>query len=153
VETSEVLKFIWGRINNPHSMCPDVEIGYVRRVLGEAMALELVEIIAGEVDQFVLGQILVSPMSFSSLWDDWYESKHIYVQRPEPPDDNYEDEIYQKAIENLFAAEDKEREQRSQEVKDALERLAGRQLVVEANSRYNVNSTNLKLLVEMGNIP
>ena len=151
METSEVLKFIWSKINRPHSMCPDVEIGYVRQVLGEAMAVELKDHINGEVDRFVLGQVLVSPMAFSSLWDYWFESQHVQGPRPDPQD--YNSEAYQKAIEELFAAEDKEREQRCEEVKDAIERLANQQLVKSEDDRYYGDLSRFKLLVEMGNIP
>lgn len=79
-------------------MCPDIEIGMVRRILGEVMAAEIKtrEILEKESYQWVLGQLLVSPMGEVSLAEDWYETNRRYQERIQPPNDNYEDEGYQK---------------------------------------------------------
>lgn len=131
MQTPDLLRLIWSKVDRPGSMCPDIEIGMVRRILGEVMAAEVKdrEIIAEESYRWVLGQLLVSPMAQSSLADDWYETNRVYVERIQPPNDNYEDEDYQKAIGDQFAAEDREREQRSVEVTEALGYLIGRGLV------------------------
>jgi hypothetical protein len=131
MQTFDLLKLIWSKIEFPHSMCPDIEIGYVRRILGEAMAAEIKdqEILAEESYRWVLGQLLVSPMAESTLADEWYETNRVYQKQIQPPNDNYEDEAYQQAIGNQFAAEDRERAQRAEEVAEALKKLYARGLV------------------------
>ena len=125
MQVLDVLKLIWGKVENPRSMCPDVEIGYVRRVLGEVMAAEVGErgIAAEGVDRWVLGQLLVGPMGEEGLAEDWYTTNRVYLERIQPPNDNYEDKGYCEAIEAQFAAEDRERGQRGVEVAEALRRL------------------------------
>ena len=100
MQSYDLLKLVWSKVERPHSMCPDIEIGYVRRVLGEAMASEIKDqkLTLEEVDRWVLGQVLVSPMGESSLAEDWYETHRVHYERIEPPNDNYEDEAYQKAL-------------------------------------------------------
>ena len=131
MQVPDILKLIWSKVENPHSMCPDVEIGYVRRVLGEVMAAEVKDrgILADEVDRWVLGQVLVSPVGECGLAEAWYGTNRVYLKRVEPPDGNYEDKGYCEAVEAQFAAEDLERGQRGAEVKEALRRLIERGLV------------------------
>lgn len=127
----DVLKMFWSKIARPNSVCPDIEIGFVRRILGEVMASEVKDrgILADEVQSWVLGQLLVSPMLEVSLSDDWYETNRVYRTRIEPPNGNYEDEAYQKAVEDQYAAEDREMAQRASEVTEAIRNLIGRGLV------------------------
>jgi hypothetical protein len=160
MQVSEVLRLIWGKLDRPHSMCPDIEIGYVRRVLGEVMAAEIecVGIEGDEVDRFVLGQALVSQVYESGLADDWYGSKHVYQERPMPPNDNYEDEAYQKAVGDFFEAEDQERAQRSSEVSEAIGRLTKRRLLVAQPSegrhlKYHGDQLEYQTLIKTGATP
>lgn len=131
MQAPEILKLVWSKVERPNSMCPDIEIGYVRRVLGEAMAAEIKdrEILAEEVDRWVLGQALVTPVGECTLAEDWYETNRVYQERIQPPNDNYEDEAYQRALGDQDAAEDLERTQRAEEVSMALLRLQGSKLV------------------------
>ena len=160
MQVSEVLRLIWGKLDRPHSMCPDIEIGYVRRVLGEVMAAEIEgqELLSHEVDRFVLGQALVSQVDEIGLADDWYGSKHVYQEQPMPPDDNYEDEAYQKAVGDFYAAEDQERTQRSSEVSKAIERLTKRRLLVAQPSesrhlKYHGDQLEYQTLIKTGATP
>lgn len=127
----DLLKMVWSKIDRPHSMCPDVEIGYVRRVLGEVMAAAIKdrEIIAEEPYRWVLGQLLVSPMTQSILEIDWYETNRVYREPIQPPNDNYDDEEYQKGIGYQYEVEEREEEQRALEVSEALRYLLTRGLV------------------------
>jgi hypothetical protein len=95
------------------------------------MAAELKDrgVLTAEIDCWVLGQLLIGPTDEGYLAGDWYETKHVYVDSPKPPNDNYEDEGYQKALEAHYAAIDLEEAQRATEVMEALRRLTGRGLV------------------------
>ena len=136
-------------------MCPDIEIGMVRRILGEVMAAETKtrEILEKESYQWVLGQLLVSPMGEVSLAEDWYETNRRYQERIQPPNDNYEDEGYQKAIGDMFEAEDREKAQRAEEVAEALGYLLGRGLVAttkeNGHTRYFGDLVAYRMTVEM----
>jgi len=139
-------------------MCPDIEIGYVRRILGEAMAAEIKdrEILTEEVDRWVLGQTLVSPMGESYLADEWYETNRVYQERIQPPNDNYEDEAYQQAIGDQYAAEDREKAQRAHEVAEAIGRLVGRGLVgmtsESGHPRYFGDLAAYRMSIEMSSV-
>lgn len=139
MQVPDLLKLVWSKVERPHSMCPDIEIGYVRRILGEAMAAEIKdrEILSDEVDRWVLGQALVTPVTESTLADDWYETNRVYQERIQPPNDNYEDEAYQQAIGDQFAAEDREQAQRTHEVAEAIGSLVRRGLLdMTSNGGY-----------------
>jgi hypothetical protein len=143
MDITNLLKLIWSKIDRPNSMCPDIEIGYVRQVLGEAMAAEIKDqgVIAEESYQWVLGQLLVSPSSESSLANIWYETNRVYVEQIQPPNDNYEDEGYLKAINDKFESEDLERARRSEEVAVALDYLIKRGLITRMNDGCYGNYT------------
>ena len=158
MQTPDLLKLIWSKVARPHSMCPDIEIGYVRRILGEAMAAEIKdrEILTEEVDRWVLGQTLVSPMGESYLADEWYETNRVYQERIQPPNDNYEDEAYQQAIGDQYAAEDREKAQRAHEVAEAIGRLVGRGLVgmtsESGHPRYFGDLAAYRMSIEMSSV-
>jgi hypothetical protein len=158
MQTPDLLKLIWIKLDRPHSMCPDVEIGYVRRILGEAMAAEIKdrEILSEEVDRWVLGQLLVSPMEEFSLAEEWYETNRVYQEQIQPTNDNYEDEGYLKAITEKFEAEDQERTQRAHEVAEAIGRLIGLRLVgmtlESGHQRYFGNIAVYRMLVERSSV-
>jgi hypothetical protein len=151
MQTPDLLKLIWSKIERPHSMCPDIEIGYVRRILGEAMAAEIKDlgIISEEPYRWVLGQLLVSPMAEPSLVEEWYETNRTHKDRIQPPNDNYEDEAYQQAIAAQDKAEDQENAQRAKEVSEALEYLKERGLVSSIEGRgypmYFVDLTTYRM--------
>jgi hypothetical protein len=152
MQVLDVLKLIRSKLERPHSMCPDVEIGYVRRVLGEAMAAEIKdrEILTEESYRWVLGQLLVGPMEEEILADEWYETNRVYLERIQPPDGNYEDEAYLKAVGDQYAAEDREKAQRSEEVAEALGYLLVRGLVArteDGHERYFGNLAAYRKLV------
>jgi hypothetical protein len=140
-------------------MCPDIEIGYVRRVLGEAMASEIKDrgLLEDVVDQWVLGQVLVSPMGESTLAEDWYETNRIYQERIQPPNDNYEDEAYLRAVGDQYASEDQEKAQRAHEVAEAIGRLVGRGLVDLTSdsgyTRYFGDLATYRMAVELSSRP
>jgi len=154
MQVSEALRLIWSKVDRPNSCCPDIEIGYVRRVLGEVMATEVesLGVFPIESDRFVLGQALIGPVYASGLADDWYESKHVYQEHPQPPNNDFEDEGYQKAIEDFFAAEDLERAQRTTEVSEAIARLKERGFLKEQISaaddpvKYHVDPVTMSAL-------
>jgi hypothetical protein len=154
MKSTDLLKLAWSKIDRPHSMCPDIEIGYVRRVLGEVMAAEIKdrEIIAEESYRWVFGQLLVSPMSQSSLEGDWYETNRVYRELIQPPNDNYEDEGYQKALSDQFEAEDREKEQRAEEVSEALRYLLTRGLVGRDHERYFGDPAAYQMMVKMSSV-
>jgi hypothetical protein len=125
MELTEAFQKIWARIDNPHSMCPDVEIGYVRQVLAEVLAEALSQdpTLTQEVDRFVLGSILVAPITDSELSGTWRDSKHVYTETPRPEDGDHNSPAYVEILEAYFEADSQEHQLRSREVKEALGRL------------------------------
>jgi hypothetical protein len=132
MELTEALQKIWAKIDNPHSMCPDVEIGYVRQVLAEVLAEALSQdlTLTQEVDRFVLGSILVAPATGMDLSMSWYDSKRVYTKTPDPEDGDYESSAHTKALEAYFEAESQEHQLRSREAQEALGRLEQAGLVL-----------------------
>jgi hypothetical protein len=132
MKLTEAFQKIWAKIDNPHSMCPDVEIGYVRQVLAEVLAEALSQdlTLTQEVDRFVLGSILVAPITDSELSGTWHDSKHVYTRIPEPENGNYESSVHTKILEAYFEAESQEQQLRSREVRESLGRLEQAGLVL-----------------------
>jgi hypothetical protein len=126
------LQKVWEKIYRPGSACPDVEIGYVHQVLAEVLAEVLKDSpsLESEASRFVLGSILISPKTKVDLDHEWFESKHVYSETPKPKDYNYEDPEYQVEITKYYEKEEQEQALRSQEVKEALEKLVDMNLIV-----------------------
>jgi hypothetical protein len=131
MQTHEILQLVWNKLNCTNSTCPDVELGKVRRVLGEAMATYIrnLNILNNDAYVWVLGQILIDPRGEEWLAEEWYEINHSYVSAPKPPNGNYEAEGYLQAIEAHFATEDRERAQKAIEITEAIKKLTEMDLI------------------------
>jgi hypothetical protein len=76
VDLQEVLTKIWSMIDNPRSMCPDVEIGFVKDVLSKVMA-ENLPVDLEPIDRWVLSWVSVAPAEEKSLAWAWDETKYV----------------------------------------------------------------------------
>jgi hypothetical protein len=76
VDLPEVLAKIWSMIDNPRSMCSDVEIGHVKDVLAKVLAESLPADLE-PIDRWVLARVGISPAEEKSLIWAWDETKYV----------------------------------------------------------------------------
>ena len=130
MDSVELVRKIWGKVYNPKWCVPDIEIGHVREILSQVMAEALEESAAldSEVDRYVLGAILVGPITGMDLDCEWFDIKYRKYL-PLPEDGNYESRAYKKATKDHYREQGEFERISSQEVTSAIERLQEKGLI------------------------
>lgn len=69
MKAKEAFAELWGRVNNPRSMCPDVEIGFVREQMIEILMAHYPQ--ATEPKSWLLAMLALGPSLRVSAAADW----------------------------------------------------------------------------------